>query len=179
MNFITIFLIAIGLANDAFVVAITKGMVLKSTVKHALIIALFFGGFEAMMTILGWIIGTSLVIFVSTWAPWIAFVLLSAVGIKMIYDSFSDDNDDNDIFSLNEIFLLAIAVTIDAFVAGISFALLKTPILGPFIIIGFTTFILSFIGVYLGKKLGHLFGQEIEILGGVILIGMGIFILIS
>lgn len=63
--------------------------------------------------------------------------------------------------------------------AGISFALLKTPILGPFIIIGFTTFILSFIGVYLGKKLGHLFGQEIEILGGVILIGMGIFILIS
>lgn len=99
MNFITIFLIAIGLASDAFVVAITKGMVLKSTVKHALIIALFFGAFEAMMTILGWIIGTSLVTFVSTWAPWIAFVLLSAIGIKMIYDSFSDDNDDNDIFS--------------------------------------------------------------------------------
>jgi putative Mn2+ efflux pump MntP len=179
MNFITIFLIAIGLASDAFVVAITKGMVIKSTVKQALIIALFFGGFEAMMIILGWIIGTSLVTFVSTWAPWIAFVLLSAIGIKMIYDSFSDDNEDNDIFSLKEIFLLAIAVTIDAFVAGITFALLKTPILEPFIIIGFTTFILSFIGVYLGKKLGHLFGQEIEILGGVILIGMGIFILIS
>ena len=179
MNFITIFLIAIGLASDAFVVAITKGMVIKSTVKQALIIALFFGGFEAMMIILGWIIGTSLVTFVSTWAPLIAFVLLSAIGIKMIYDSFSDDNEDNDIFSLKEIFLLAIAVTIDAFVAGITFALLKTPILEPFIIIGFTTFILSFIGVYLGKKLGHLFGQEIEILGGVILIGMGIFILIS
>ena len=179
MNFITIFLIAIGLASDAFVVAITKGMAIKATFKQALIIALIFGGFESIMIILGWFIGTSLVTFVSTWAPWIAFVLLSAIGIKMIYDSFLGDKDDNDIFSFKEIFLLAMAVTIDAFVVGISFALLKTPILTPFIIIGCTTFTLSFIGVYLGKRLGHLFGQEIEILGGVILIGMGIFILIS
>ena len=178
MNFITIFLIAIGLASDAFVVAITKGIVIKSTVKHALIIALIFGGFESLMIILGWIVGTSLVTFVSTWAPWIAFILLSSVGIKMIYDSFSD-KEDNDIFSLKEIILLAMAVTIDAFVAGITFAFLKTPIFEPFMILGSTTFVLSFIGVYLGKKLGHLFGQEIEILGGAILIGMGIFILIS
>ena len=178
MNFITIFLIAIGLASDAFVVAITKGMAIKSTFKQALTIALVFGGFESIMILSGWIIGTSLVTFVSTWAPWIAFILLSAIGIKMIYDSFSD-KEDNDIFSLKEIFLLAIAVTIDAFAAGVTFALLQTSILNPFIIVGFTTFILSFIGVYLGKKLGHLFGQEIEILGGAVLIGMGIFILIS
>ena len=124
MNFITIFLIAIGLASDAFVVAITKGMVIKSTVKHALIIALVFGGFESIMILLGWILGTSLESFVSTWAPWIAFILLSAVGIKMVYDSFLD-KEDNDIFSLKEIFLLAFAVTIDAFVIGISFALLN------------------------------------------------------
>jgi len=178
MDFITIILIAVGLASDAFFVAMTKGMVIKSTVKHGLIIAILFGGFQAIMTILGWILGIPLETFVSTLAPWIAFILISAVGIKMIYESFSDDKDDNNNFYLNEIFILAIATSIDAFVVGISFALLKTPILKPFIIIGFMTFALSFIGVYLGKKLGHLFGQEIEILGGVILIVIGLYLLI-
>jgi putative Mn2+ efflux pump MntP len=178
MDIITIILIAVGLASDAFFVAMTKGMVIKSTVKHGLIIAILFGGFQAIMTILGWILGIPLETFVSTLAPWIAFILISAVGIKMIYESFSDDKDDNNNFYLNEIFILAIATSIDAFVVGISFALLKTPILEPFIIIGFMAFALSFIGVYLGKKLGHLFGQEIEILGGVILIGIGLYLLI-
>ncbi len=178
MNFIIIILIAVGLASDAFFVAVTKGMVIKFTVKHGLVIALFFGGFQAIMTILGWILGIPLETFVSTLAPWIAFILISAVGIKMIYESFSDDEDNNNNFSLNEIFILAIATSIDAFVVGISFALLKTPIVEPFIIIGVMAFILSFIGVYLGKKLGHLFGQEIEILGGVILIGIGLSLLI-
>jgi len=178
MDIITIILIAVGLASDAFFVAMTKGMVIKSTVKHGLIIAILFGGFQAIMTILGWILGIPLETFVSTLAPWIAFILISAVGIKMIYESFSDDKDDNNNFYLNEIFILAIATSIDAFVVGISFALLKTPILEPFIIIGFMTFALSFIGVYLGKKLGHLFGQEIEILGGVILIVIGLYLLI-
>lgn len=178
MDIITIILIAVGLASDAFFVAMTKGMVIKSTVKHGLIIAILFGGFQAIMTILGWILGIPLETFVSTLAPWIAFILISAVGIKMIYESFSDDKDDNNNFYLNEIFILAIATSIDAFVVGISFALLKTPILEPFIIIGFMAFALSFIGVYLGKKLGHLFGQEIEILGGVILIVIGLYLLI-
>ena len=94
----------------------------------------------------------------------------------MIYESFSDDNDSD--FSLKEITILAIATSIDAFVVGISFALLNTPIIEPAIIIGIVAFILSFIGVYVGKRLGHLFGKEIEILGGVILIGIGISILI-
>ncbi len=97
----------------------------------------------------------------------------------MIYEAFLDDADDsNSNFSIKEIFILAIATSIDAFVVGISFALLNTPILEPAIIIGIIAFILSFIGVYVGKKLGHLFGKEIEILGGVILIGIGISILI-
>ena len=88
MDFITIILIAVGLASDAFFVAMTKGMVIKSTVKHGLIIAILFGGFQAIMTILGWILGIPLETFVSTLAPWIAFILISAVGIKMIYESF-------------------------------------------------------------------------------------------
>ena len=178
MNFILIFFVAVGLAMDACFVSITKGMVDKTTVKHALIIALFFGGFQALMTIVGWILGLPLQEIVSIYAPWIAFILISIVGIKMIYESFSDDDDSDTDFSIREITILAIATSIDAFVVGISFALLNTPIIEPAIIIGIVAFILSFIGVYVGKRLGHLFGKEIEILGGVILIGIGISILI-
>jgi manganese efflux pump family protein len=178
MNFILIFFIALGLAMDACFVSITKGMADKITLLRALIIAIFFGVFQALMTIGGWILGIPLQTIVSTLAPWIAFILISIVGIKMIYESISDDKEDNNDFSIKEIFILAIATSIDAFVVGISFALLNTPIITPAIIIGVTAFILSFIGVYIGKKLGHLFGKEIEIIGGVILIGIGISILI-
>lgn len=179
MNFIIIFFIAVGLAMDAFFVSITKGMIDKTTVKHAIVIAMFFGGFQALMTIVGWILGIPLQSIVSTYAPWIAFILISVVGIKMIYESLSDDNDVyNSDFSLKEITVLAVATSIDAFVVGISFALLNTPIIEPAIIIGLITFVLSFIGVYIGKRLGHLFGKEMEILGGVILILIGISILI-
>ena len=179
MNFILIFLIAIGLAMDACFVSITKGMIDKTSIEHAVVIALFFGGFQALMTIGGWILGLPLQEIVSIYAPWIAFILISIVGIKMIYESFSDEEDSDTDFSIKEITVLAIATSIDAFVVGISFALLNTPIIEPAIIIGIVAFILSFIGVYVGKRLGHLFGKEIEIIGGVILIGIGISILIS
>ena len=180
MNFIIIFLIAVGLAMDACFVSITKGMVDKTNIKHALIIALFFGGFQGFMTIAGWIIGLPLQQIVSTLAPWIAFILISVIGIKMIYESFAEeDSEDDGNFSIKEITVLAIATSIDAFVVGISFALLNTPIIEPSIIIGVVAFILSFIGVYIGKKLGHLFGKEIEVIGGVILILIGISILIG
>jgi manganese efflux pump family protein len=178
MNFIIIFLIAVGLAMDAFFVSLTKGMVDKTSVKHALIIAMFFGGFQALMTIVGWILGTPLQSIVSTYAQWIAFILISVVGIKMIYESFSVEEDNNNDFSLKEITILAIATSIDAFVVGISLALLNTPVIEPAIIIGIVAFILSFIGVYVGKRIGYLFGKEIEIIGGVILILIGISILI-
>ncbi len=178
MNFIIIVFIAVGLAMDAFFVSITKGMVDKTTVKHALIIAMFFGGFQALMTIVGWIIGIPFKSIVSTYAPWIAFILISIVGIKMIYESFSDQEDNYNDFSLKEITILAIATSIDAFVIGISLALLNTTVIEPAIIIGIVAFILSFLGIYVGKRLGHLFGKEMEIIGGVILILIGISILI-
>ncbi|MFY9637427.1 MAG: manganese efflux pump MntP family protein [Methanobacterium sp.] len=179
MNFIIIFLIAVGLAMDAFFVSLTKGMVDKTTVKHALIIAIFFGGFQALMTIGGWILGIPFKSIVSAYAPWIAFILISVVGIKMIYESFSVEEDNNNDFSLKEITILAIATSIDAFVVGISLALLNTPVIEPAIIIGIVAFILSFIGVYIGKRIGYLFGKQIEIIGGVILILIGISILIQ
>lgn len=178
MNLIIIFFIAIGLAVDACVISISKGMVHKTTVKQALTIALLFGIFQGGMTIIGWLLGIPIQNIVSTFAPWIAFILISIIGIKMIYESFLDDKPSND-FSLKEITVLAIATSIDAFVVGISFAIINTPVINPAFIIGVTTFILSFIGVYLGKRLGYLFGKEIEILGGIILIGIGVFILIG
>ena len=178
MDLIFIFLIAVGLAMDAFSVSITKGLVMKSTVKHALIIALFFGVFQALMPVGGWISGIQLETFVSTAAPWIAFILLSIIGIKMIYEGiFSKEDDDGDNFSLKEIFVLAIATSIDAFLVGITFAFLKTPIVEPIVIIGVVTFILSFIGFYIGKRIGYLFEHKIEILGGLILILIGLKIL--
>lgn len=179
MDLILIFLIAVGLAMDAFSVSITKGLVMKSSVKHALIIALFFGVFQALMPVGGWISGIQLAAFVSTAAPWIAFILLSIIGIKMIYEGIFDDDDKNDNFSLKEVFILAIATSIDAFLVGVTFAFLKTPIVEPIIIIGVVTFILSFLGFYIGKSLGHLFEHKIEVLGGLILIGIGLKILLG
>lgn len=179
MNIINIFLIAIGLAMDAFFVSITKGMVIKSTLNHALTIALFFGVFQGLMTLIGWILGIPLKTLVSTLAPWLAFILISAVGVKMIYESFSKDTTVSTDFRLKEIFILAIATSIDAFAVGISFALLDNPIILPAFIIGIIAFLLSFIGVYIGKQLGNLFGKEIEILGGILLIGIGLVILIG
>jgi manganese efflux pump family protein len=178
MNLIIIFFIAVGLAMDACVISISKGMVHKTTLNQALIIALLFGVFQGGMTIIGWLLGIPIKDIVSTFAPWIAFILISIIGIKMIYESFLEDDTSSD-FSLREISILAIATSIDAFVVGISFAIINTPVINPAIIIGVITFILSFIGVYLGKRLGHLFGKEIEILGGIILIGIGLFILIG
>lgn len=178
MNFIIIILIAVGLAMDAFFISLTKGMVDKTSVKHALIIAMFFGGFQALMTIVGWILGIPFKSIFSTYAPLIAFILISVVGIKMIYESFSVEEDNNNDFSLKETTVLAIATSIDAFVVGISLALLNTPVIEPAIIIGIVAFILSFIGVYIGKRIGYLFGKQIEIIGGVILILIGISILI-
>ena len=180
MDIISIFLIAIGLAMDAFSVSITKGLVMKSNVKHALIIALFFGVFQALMPVGGWISGMQLEAFVSTAAPWIAFILLSIIGIKMIYEGiFADEDDKDDSFSLKEIFFLAIATSIDAFLVGITFAFLKTPIVEPIVIIGVVTFVLSFIGFYIGKGIGHLFEHKIEVFGGLILIGIGLKILLG
>jgi len=180
MDFISILFLAVGLAMDAFSVSITRGLSLKCNIRYALIIALFFGGFQAFMPVLGWFSGMQLQSIVSTLAPWIAFLLLLGIGLKMIYESiYSAEEDVCKAFSLKELLILSIATSIDAFAVGITFAILNTPIITPIIIIGIVTFILSFIGVYIGKNIGHIFENKIEILGGLILIGIGLKILIE
>jgi putative Mn2+ efflux pump MntP len=182
MDIFSMLLLAVGLAMDAFSVSITRGMILKCNFKYALTIAIFFGAFQALMPVAGWLAGEQLATLVELWAPWIAFILLALVGGKMIYEGVREEDTDEDVckvFSLRDILILSIATSIDAFAVGVTFAFLNTPILLPIIIIGLVTFVLSFIGVYLGKKAGHLFGNKIEVLGGLILIGIGLKILLE
>ena len=181
MDFISTLLIAIALAMDAFSVSLTKGFTLKKITKtQVLWFAIFFGGFQALMPVLGWLGGIQLEWLITTFAPWVAFILLLLIGSNMIRESFSNDEDDSsDKFSFKELTLLAIATSIDAFAVGITYAVLKTDILIPIIMIGVTAFIFTIIGLYLGKKIGNYFGDKFEILGGVILILLGLRILLE
>ncbi len=179
MDIISIIFLAIGLAMDAFSVSVTRGLALKCNIKQALIIALFFGGFQAFMPVLGWFSGIQLQYIVSTFAPWIAFFLLIGVGLKMIYEALFADENVSKVFSYKELLILSIATSIDAFAVGVTFAFLNIAIILPILVIGLVTFILSFIGVYIGKNIGHLFENKMEIIGGVILIIIGFKILLE
>jgi len=180
LDLIVEILLGFGMSMDAFSVAITRGLAWKCQIKHALLISIFFGLFQAFMPVLGYILGLQLQVFILTIAPWVAFILLSMIGIKMIYESlWVADDDVCSIFSFKEILILSIATSIDAFALGVTFAVLNTPLMEPIIIIGLITFILSFLGVYIGKSIGHLFENKIEILGGIILIGIGLKILLE
>ncbi len=179
MSFLTDFLLGLGLSMDAFAVSMSSGTMIRPfRVNDALKLAFFFGGFQALMPILGWFGGNMVQGFVSAYAPWIAFGLLAFIGIKMIYEAFYGSPDGRaGSLSYRVLFMLAVATSIDALAVGISFAFLKTPILEPAAIIGSVTFFISFCGAILGYRIGHFFESEVEILGGLILIGLGIKIL--
>ncbi len=184
MDLLTIILLSIALAMDAFSVSITKGFTLKNITKMQILwFGIFFGGFQAIMPILGWISGVQLEHFVTSVAPWIAFILLLFIGGKMIYENLTNNDEEETAekgkFSFKELTLLAIATSIDAFAVGITFAILKTPILIPIILIGLISFIFSEIGVIIGKKIGHFFGDKFEIVGGVVLVLLGLRILLD
>jgi len=182
MDLIIILFIAIGLAMDAFAVSITSGIRIRNLrIKHAFKIAIFFGSFQAFMPVIGWLAGLSLRDFISEIDHWIAFGLLSLIGCKMIYESITIDPSEKKLDPLNVyvLLILAIATSIDALAVGVSFAFLKVLIATPIIVIGIVTFLLSFIGVFIGNKLGHFFEKKIEIIGGLILIGIGVKILVE
>ena len=178
----SIVIIAVGLAMDAFAVSITSGITIKRLhINHALKIALFFGLFQAIMPIIGWLAGLSLRDYISAIDHWIAFGLLSFIGCKMIYESITVQSSKKEINPLNVyvLLVLSIATSIDALAVGISFAFLKVSIVTPVIIIGTVTFLLSYLGVYIGDRIGHFFENKIEIAGGILLIGIGIKILVE
>lgn len=167
---------------DAFAVSITSGLTIKHLkINHALRIALFFGLFQAVMPIIGWLAGFSLRDYISNIDHWIAFGLLSMIGLKMIFESFKMSSDEKEIDPLNIyiLLMLSIATSVDALAVGLSLSILRVSIVTPAIIIGIITFILSLIGVFIGDRFGHFFEKKIEILGGLILIGIGLKILIE
>ena len=176
----TILLIAVGLSMDAFAVAISFGLGMRVLhLRYALRIALFFGVFQAIMPIIGYLAGLSIRGFLENFDHWIAFALLFFIGSKMIYEAFAleDDQKPMNPQDLLLLFTLAFATSIDALAVGLSLSFLKVDILQPAIIIGVTTLAISFAGVFIGQRLGHLFEKKIEIAGGLILIGIGLKIL--
>ncbi|MGN0527536.1 MAG: manganese efflux pump MntP family protein [Eubacterium sp.] len=182
MGFGEIFLIAVGLSMDAFAVSICKGLKMQNKINggQTALIALFFGGFQALMPVIGWFLGSSFKKYIENFDHWVAFVLLAFIGGKMIYDSFHDDDDNEDKpFSIKELFLLAIATSIDALAVGITFAIIKTNIWTAVALIGVTTFVLSAVGVFIGHKFGAKYKNKAELAGGIILVLIGVKILLE
>lgn len=183
MNHLNIIGIAIGLSMDAFAVSVTNGMVIKNfRFRHALRMALFFGIFQAIMPILGWSAGLTFAEYIKDYDHWIAFLLLTIIGGKMIWESRELEECDfskKNCTHLPTLIILSIATSIDALAAGLSFAMLNQPMIEPVLIIGFITFIVCLIGAKLGDRFGHLFENKVELAGGIILILIGVKILIE
>ena len=183
MDFISIFLIGIGLAMDAAAVSLAKGMSLSKEhlLQYAFKLAFFFGLFQAIMPLIGYFAGTQFASYIQQVDHWIAFVLLVLIGINMLKESNEQKEEDVCIISIpyKAILLLAIATSIDALAIGVSFAFLNVNIYYAILIIGITTFLISFACVCLGKQVGSVFQKYAERLGGSILILLGIKILIE
>lgn len=181
MGILGIFLIGVGLAMDAFAVSICKGLSMKKlNYKKMIIIALYFGLFQGLMPLIGYLLGTSFQSIIESVDHWIAFILLSLIGANMIRETFSEEEDNiNDKVDFKTMILLAIATSIDALVVGVTFAFLKVNLILSVLIIGVVTFILSLIGVFIGNKFGNKHEKVASIIGGIILLLMGIKILIE
>lgn len=180
MGFFSIFLTGFALSMDAFAVSITKGITLKKiNLSIAIKIAFFFGLFQAIMPLIGWLFGMNFELYIRSIDHWIAVILLSFLGIKMILDAISDDtkNDTTTYLNNKELIVLSIATSIDALAIGVTFAFLNIDIIPVCISIGIITFLVCFIGVLIGKKIGSLFKNYAQIVGGVILILIGLNIL--
>ncbi len=182
MNFFTIVVIAVCLAMDAFAVSVVSGSAYRQLkIRHALRIAVFFGGFQALMPLVGSLAGLAIKELIADYDHWLAFALLAAVGGRMIYESFKfrparrNFNPEN-IFVL---LALSLATSIDALAVGVTLSLLVTSIAAAVIIIGLITFVLSYFGVWIGGKFGHFFEAGIEAVGGLALITLGLKILLQ
>ncbi len=188
MSFTDILMIGVGLSMDAFAVSMCQGVSMKKlNFRHALLVALFFGGFQALMPLLGFSLGSTFASAI-TIGPWIAFGLLLILGGKMVVDGVRDKGDEpSDVGTVGKLFLLAIATSIDAFAVGVSFSLQEgivwlhggTSIFAAVLAIGLTTFLLSLIGVWIGNRFGLRYHRAATIFGGIVLIAIGVKILLE
>lgn len=184
MGFIELFLIGVGLSMDAFAVSICKGLNMKKiNYRHACIIGAFFGGFQALMPLIGWALGTQFAKYIESVDHWIAFGLLAFIGGKMAVEAIKGDDDEqdggDDRLDYKELFMLAVATSIDALAVGVTFAFLKVNIVFSIAVIGVTTFVLSVIGVAVGNRFGTKYKSKAELAGGIILVLIGLKILLE
>ncbi len=185
MGLFEIFMIGVGLSMDAFAASICKGLNMRRlSAKNMLIIGLFFGGFQALMPAVGWILGKQFEVYITSVDHWVAFALLAFIGGKMIYDVFHGDedgccNEKTDKLDMKEVLTLAVATSIDALAVGISFAFLQVEILKAVSVIGVITFVLSAVGVAVGNMFGAKHEKNATLAGGIILILIGLKILLE
>lgn len=180
MNLLELLVIAVGVSMDAFAISICKGLsVQNAQPKHLLITGLWFGGAQAIMPLLGFVLGSQFSGFITRIDHWLSFFLLGFIGINMILESRKEIKDLNTSFAPKVMLPLAIADSIDALAVGVSFAFLRVDIFPAVILIGICTFLFSACGVKIGNVFGSRFKSRAEVAGGVILILMGIFILLE
>ena len=187
MSLWELFVIAVGLSMDAFAVSICKGLsVRRLKPKHVLIAGLYFGGFQALMPLAGWFLGSRFAGYIQNFDHWVAFVLLVIIGGNMLREAFGPEDDEDEAacavdakLDLKQLFLMAVATSIDALAVGVTFAFLEVKIVPAISIIGTTTFCLSLVGVAVGNFFGTRYKKRAEAAGGIILILLGIKILLE
>ena len=179
MDLLTLLTLAVGLAMDAFAVSICKGLAMREKVlKKGVIVGLWFGGFQALMPTIGFFLGTQFKDQITSIDHWIAFVLLGLIGINMVKEALSNDEEQADAsIEIKEMFMLAVATSIDALAVGITFAFLNVHIVSAASMIGVCTFLISFAGVKIGNIFGTKYKSKAELAGGIILILLGFKIL--
>lgn len=177
---LTLFLIAVGLSMDAFAVSVCKGLAAgKCTVKNAFVCGLWFGGFQALMPFMGYLLGVRFRGYITGFDHWIAFVLLGFIGFGMIKSALGADENGNPSFGARVMLVLAVATSIDALALGVTFAFLSVNILTAAAIIGGCAFVISALGVKIGSVFGGRYRSKAEIAGGIILIILGVKILLE
>ena len=179
MDLLTLLTLAVGLAMDAFAVSICKGLAMREKVlKKGIIVGLWFGGFQALMPTIGFFLGTQFKDQITSIDHWIAFVLLGLIGINMVKEALSNDEEQaDDSIAVKEMFMLAVTTSIDALAVGITFAFLNVHIVSAASMIGVCTFLISFAGVKIGNIFGTKYKSKAELAGGIILILLGFKIL--
>lgn len=179
-GFFSILIIAIGLSADCFAVALSSSIAAKGfTLSRFVRLPIVFGIFQALMLVIGWLAGRSVIDFISAYDHWLAFALLVFIGGRMIWESFHEEKAKKNTDSWVTLLALSIATSIDALAVGLSFAFLKTDILIAAVTVGIAAFVITGIAQLIGNKVGHLMGKRAELLGGLILIGIGIKILLE
>lgn len=181
MDIISLFILAVGLSMDAFAVSVCKGLAMKQiTLKKAGLVGLWFGGFQALMPFIGYLLGSQFEQYITAVDHWIAFVLLGIIGGNMIKEALSKDEEEaDDSLDCKTMLILAVATSIDALAVGITFAFLQVEIIPAVSFIGIITFLLSAVGVKVGNVFGIRYKSKAELAGGIILIAIGLKILLE